>query len=332
MDQLVKSVYSTFFFDNPVFFIDVSRVIAGISCCSLPQQCFDVSPVYYTTLEIALSEYLHGRINAERLFSAAESVERELLRNLKENELYPVAETLGIKIVPVVSFLSRVFSEPQLQPDIQFYACLKRESVEEWKKVEMEILKGEIDLKRGWKEILSLEGSALGYPDCCVKNYVESKGTFPAENAVILDMIESEEFASLLTAIESNKVVAYPYLFTSNFYPCSVRCKKARKIGELIEFWLEGIGEAYAFAFKVRTMINALYILSTAYSAYTAGATGKFGERLKSFFIEIDARWMELLESVHTHMRRLTTFTNMFIRRMHANSSKSSHTAKNEKN
>ncbi len=324
MDRISNQVFSNFFFLNPVFFLEIARIRSHLAKCVLPQQIFDVSENVVAKVNFALQKFHAGLIDADELFHVINAAEHELKTSVKQTKLHDVCKILEIEIVPYVGLINRITCSETI--DVQFFVC-KDYELKTLKSTERKILKGRISLEKGRKKLIRAEGKILGYPKCCIDEYARSKGGFPAESKLILEMIESNAFLKLLEHLERSEVIPFYSLFTSNFYPCSLECRRAAKIGEKLDNWLYQGNKIFSDAFRVRTMMNALYNLCTAYSAHIAGSESFFGNRLREFFSKLDSSHVELITSITPHMRRLTEFTNVFISRIYASLQESSRNA-----
>ncbi len=300
MDNALEESFKRFS-ENPVFFLEVSRIFSGISKCVLVQQVYEVPTVVNEKISDSLSDFVKGRIGVKDLFNIAFECEKTL-ENFCKNTY-----GLEVKVVPYIGFVSRVLSRPVLTPEYLFFVGEFDRS--ELRQIEKKLLSGKLSFERAQKKLIEKEGKLLGYPKCCIKNYVESKRAIPAESKIILEMFEKGSFKKLFTALESSRIEPIYSLFTSNFYPCSIDCNNAVSLGLHLDSWL---GQ-YSRAFRLRTMVNALYIFNTAVVASKLDT--KFGKKLRSFLIEYD-KWVIFCESISDKIKKITEFSNLFINRI----------------
>ncbi len=272
-------------FENPVLFLEISRIKCGVAKCVLPQQVFTVPQEFAT--------------------------EDEILKHLKDTREYQMVVDNGLEVYPFFTFVNRILSKPTITPDVQFFVhkgCRKEFDV--MRKIEREVLNGSIGLEDAREKLIRIEGRMFGYPDCCIENYIKGKTSLPAESKLILEGIESGVFDDVLGAFLNSEVLSLPQFFTSGFYPCSIGCKRAVSVGKKIERWL---GEARD-VFRVRCMVNALHLIVAGYKA--SKGRGKFSEKVGRFYSGIESKKLELIEIVQPHISNLTAFTNHFIRRI----------------
>ena len=267
--------------------------------------------------------YIRGGTNLFALISSRKELKRELKFLISKANLSKVIKEFKLTIEPNINFIDRILREKVYRIDVQFFACRNPSLIKKMEKIENRILNGSLDFAVGKKRLIRTEGYLFGYPSCCVQKYIAGKEGFPSETSLIMEMIETGEFNRLIKSLDKNRVEPFHYLFTSNFYPCSTDCRRANKIGERVKKWLSRIDEKYAEIFEMRTMINALYNLCTAYTAHEVGSSEILNKTLNSFFRKLDAKWKNLIKDIRPQIRDLTAFTNSFIRRIYVDSQKS---------
>jgi hypothetical protein len=312
MDLESKRVFSNYFYFNPVFFLEVARVKAGISNYVLPQQILpDVILPFQFVIEAAAENFVSRKINSTKLYSITRNVEKNILKSAKNSEVGSWCEELELKLIPKIYFLNRILSSPTITPDVNIYVA--NEVGNELKsigKIERKVLDGKIDFEEGRKKIIEIEGKMLGYPECCIENFTSSKEEdIPAETKLVYECIENNHFIRIVDSLSKSRMELFPSLFTSNFYPCSFDCKKAMQIGFSIDKWLED----FSPAFRLRTMINGLYLLVSAYKSHTHGSPQ---QKVDNFFYSLNRDWIDLLNSVEGVISNLTEFTNALILRI----------------
>uniref|UniRef100_A0A7C3MAY5 DUF483 domain-containing protein n=1 Tax=Archaeoglobus fulgidus TaxID=2234 RepID=A0A7C3MAY5_ARCFL len=308
MDFKSLKVYRERFWLNPVLFLEVSRVKSGISRCALPQKIFEPDFSVYELLNNSFVRFLNGECGVEELYETAENFE-EILSSLS-NSLTNAIHELNLHLTPVVVFVNRVLTGDMLYPEIQFFVSKNPAELKRLKKIEMKILEGKIEFRKGKEKLMRIEGKILGYPECCVDKYIESKKTFPAESRLIVECIESGIFNAVLDAFKKSKIVSIPQFFTSNFYPCSVECKRAERLGLRIEEWIDEYGDA----FRLWSMVNVLYHLAVGYKA--SKVEDDFGKRLKNFYSGLEIPDKEIIRALFPYTDNLTRFANLFIARV----------------
>ncbi|MET1123781.1 MAG: DUF483 domain-containing protein [Archaeoglobaceae archaeon] len=155
------------------------------------------------------------------------------------------------------------------------------------------------------RKLVELEGEYLGYPRCCVRSYANSA----RESALILEAFESGLFEDLLASLARNKAIEAYQFFTSEFYPCSVDCQKAERIGRRLA---KSLGE-FEDVFHLRATIVVLKLLCTAYKTIPYG--GSVSKAAREFFAT-RKEWAQFVESVKDSIVFVDVFVNEFIRRV----------------
>ncbi len=309
MDFLTLQIYKKRFWLNPVLFLEVSRVKSGISNCVLPQKVFEPDFSVYEKLNTQFARFMNGECGVGELWETAEVVEELALNSLNSALIKAVSE-LGLRLTPVVIFANRVLKKEVFYPEIQFFVCKNAANLKRLKMIDRKILEGKIEFGKGRDRLIRIEGKILGYPECCVDKYIEGKKEFPAESRLIIECIEHGIFDVVLEAFKKSQIISLPQFFTSNFYPCSVGCKRAEKMGLKIEEWL---GE-FRDAFRLWSMVNVLYHLVVGYK--TSKAKDDFGRRLKSYYSGLESQDVEIINALSPHTADLAEFAKLFIRRV----------------
>ncbi len=325
MDSSTLEVFRAKFWLNPVLFLEASRIKSGVSKCVMPQRVFEPDFSVYETLNIQFTRFVNGDIDIEELFEVTEIIEEKALKSVDPAILTVISE-LDLEIIPTVAFTNRVLSREVFYPEIQFFVSrTPGDYAKRLKKLEKKILEGKIEFGQGREKLVRIEGELLGYPKCCIDGYVESKRTFPAESRLVVECIERGIFDSVVKAFKKSQIISVPQFFTSNFYPCSVECENASRIGLELEEWLE----EFANAFRIRSMVNALYYLITGYKA--TRVKGSYGERLRVYYSRLGSEDRGVIKAVEPHIGNLTQFTNIFISRILKGFSNQSKTGENQK-
>lgn len=327
MEFKSKSVLSQKFWLNPVFFLEISRVGCGSARGVIPQQVFPVDGRILKLLNKFFEDFLRDRISASELIEASHALESQMEEKLKANRLVLAAEEMELRVLPTVIFVNRILRHPSIFPDVQFFVG-KQLSLKNLRNVERKVLEGKMKLEKGRREIIRLEGRILGYPNCCVESFVKEKTSNSPESRLILQCIESGTFDSLLNALANSRLTFFPQFFTTNFYPCSPDCRKAEEVGRRIEYWLED--EKLTAAFRLRTMVNLLYVLATAYRA--SKAEGEFAVEVRKYFSHLDSGSLEVVKAIENVIINITPFTNNLIESIVAGFSEKRNLAENQKN
>ncbi len=242
-----------------------------------------------------------------KLFKCASLPQQVFDENFRRSEEYSICRSLGLEVFPYKAYVSRIISSASVTPVTQFF--VSRRPPRRIEKIERSFLDGRLSLERARRKVIHAEGEYLGYPRCCVRSYAESKEGLPAESRVLLECISEGIFDELIDALRKNELLVFHQFFTSGFYPCSVRCRRAERIGKKLCTELED----YAVAFSLRSMVIALHLLCTAYKA--SRFDGLLSREAKKFFGE-RRDILPLVKSTHSHISTITAFTNEFIRRI----------------
>ncbi len=254
------------FLSNPVFFIEISRILGGIS------KIVALKPFELQSLE-------------------AEFCKRNGLK----------AFFLDLKV-------SRILGDSKISPMTLFVVTRDKKFLKAIQRVENRVLSGELSFQKGRRRLIELEGKLFGYPECCVKAYARSKSNIPLETKLIIECFESGTFKSLLASLKNSRIDFFPQFFTMNFYPCHLECRKAKRVGiKLVKF----LGD-FENAFKLRTMLNALYLLRVAYKS--TFYNGNLSKKAKEFFNLQDGDVLGMLEAIVDVDYEL--FSNKFIKRV----------------
>ncbi len=271
--------------DYPSFYIELERIRAELTYCVMPVHPF---------VEI------HGFVplileNPRYAKELAEST-------VRKGGVYRRLVEMGMDIVIAPVLLSRVLSF-EIVPDFSVYVCdvggkgEVEKTVEKMAKLEKRAIKRR-DLKCRLK-ISELEGGMLGYPKCCISNFVRLKGesaigrSIPPETFTILNCLKSGLFEELLRFF-SNPPKELPQeffaFFTSNFYPCDVNCSKAIDIGMRVYECLDSVKQKI---YRCKLILNVLNLLASAYKSYEfvrrRGAKTEFGREISEFFGNLSA-------------------------------------------
>jgi hypothetical protein len=318
MDPKIRNTFLDHFFENSVFFLESARIYAGLSKYVLLQQTFSDTLLNFTPeLKYLLQCYLSDEIGVNELYSRIRVIERSIKQETERNVLSKLCEKLGLRIHPKIFFVNRILSTPPLLISVDVYVSKSNGSeLDRLQDIERKILKGKVDRTTGRGRIIRLEGKILGYPECCIENYAQGKETGKsAERNLVDECLTKGYFDSLLSHYIHSKILFTPSLFTSNFYPCSIGCLEAVEIGEKIRDWLADLSTSLSTPFEFRTMVNGLYLLTTAYKTYIH----KKSQKLEQFFSKLDENSINLVGSVATVISNLTDFTNTLIARIFRN-------------
>ncbi|MFO7965982.1 MAG: DUF483 domain-containing protein [Archaeoglobaceae archaeon] len=277
----VESISTTFDI-SPIFFVETARVQAGTTDCVLLQQFFTDIATYATEeLYKILESQDHQKIN---------KLDDWVHKKMERYSLYTTSRGTGLEIIPCATILNRI-SRPLLSPGFFFYLCNEqssekvREKISEIRKMELETLKeldtGDInsgaeqlghDLVESIVNINKMEGDLLGYPQCCVSQFIRSREEGRNhETDIALQCLKNKDLDLALDCFLTPQEVkdielpnSFHSHFTSNFYPCSTGCEKAIAISKRNEQYFGSFNTAY----KGRLILNVMYHLATCYGSY----------------------------------------------------------------
>lgn len=312
MDENSRRIFSQNFSLSPVLFLEISRIKCNASQYVLPQNVSKVDSVdisLHETLNEHFARFINGEIGVGELLNVTEKVE-EVAVDLVNGKIRDIINALNLKIIPTAIFINRILSKGVFSPEIQFFVCKDVEKLKNLKKVERKVLEGKIEFGKGRERLIRMEGKMLGYPECCVESYVESKRTFPAESRFIMEGLEKGVFKEVIRAFMDSRILSVPQLFTSNFYPCSTECEKAKKVGLKLEEWLED----YSNAFRLRSMLITLFYAATGLKA--SKSSGSYAERLREHYNSLGSKEVEILDIFEKNLSNQTKFTNTFLSRV----------------
>jgi len=171
-----------------------------------------------------------------------------------------------------------IFDPITLEPSyrLSVYVCKDREKA-------LKILRKIEELEanptlENLRKMIELEGKLLGYPRCCVRKFsrlkVERKNP---EARIIEECIERGIFEEVLRFYPEPNPDKALSLFTSNFYPCRLDCKKAYEIGKkLVD---------YNPNYRYKVVLNILNLLVPVFEIYKNFREPKtdFGKLVFSF-------------------------------------------------
>ena len=129
------------------------------------------------------------------------------------------------------------------------------------------------------KKMIMLEGKLLGYPKCCISSFSQKKvKRLSPEKDVIVDCIKHDIFVEVLESFPDPNLPEKSYsLFTMNFYPCRIDCKRALDVGKkLVEFNPK---------YRHKIVLNVLNLLVPVFEVYEKFRQPKthFGRVVHSF-------------------------------------------------
>lgn len=214
----------------------------------------------------------------------------------------------GLKLFELETKVSRILSDLKFVESKNFLLAKDGRFIRKLQSIESKILDGKMDFEKGRRRLIKLEGKLFGYPECCTRTYAKSKGSFPLETSLIVDTFEKGFFEELMNKLRKSEIFFLPQFFTLNFYPCKADCRRAEKIGLKIE---KSLGD-FSLAFRIRTMLNTLYLLCVAYKSINYG--GLLGRTAKKFFSKLEGEELEMIEAVSRV--DYEDFSNNFIRNL----------------
>jgi hypothetical protein len=232
---------------------EASRLLAGVSKCIMYNPFPDLT-VEYEMRARAVVTHETGKI--ENVYASIEELEEELREKVTGFEF----SNLEIQVEPFFFLVNRIVSTGRIliSPELQFYLCIDRVSrtLRKIRKAELRVIKSRKPEKIC--RVNELEGELLGYPDCCISNFSKRKRLRNlGKNVKSPEGEIAEEFVNtgyhlLVDRVFSNRALLKDAelpnsLFTFNFYPCSIKCKKAEKTGERCKNALAEIGEETLF-------------------------------------------------------------------------------------
>ena len=293
---------------SPTLFFEVARIVANTSFCVLPQQVFTFK---FNNLRLlnSIFSYIAGEIDCKKLESEINYIEREAINFLKKDDLSKILHNLDMEVIPFCTIVDRILNseETPIFPTIYYYVYKKgkRERVEEVlhkiRAFEIEVL-SENELEKRL-EIVKLEGKLLGYPECCINEFLDLKKrailnnySLSPEKKTILELLESgllNKFHELLENIDSFEYVYS--LFSLNFYPCSIFCKKAIKIGKTCNDHLDKNNRAY----RCGLIFNTFYHIATGYKSYTISKRkdSEYLKKISIYYNNLKPDVQEILEA-----------------------------------
>ncbi len=324
---------STTFDISPIFFVETGRIKAGTTDCVLLQQFFtDIATNYTPKLHQMLErgsyhagpqaidpnavELKHREIN---------EIEGQIHKELEKHTLHEVSRDNGLEIIPCATILNRI-SKPLVSPGVFFYLCRRERSEEVQQKlssireIELEAFNelnesypnSPEEADSEWVEkivsINRMEGELLGYPQCCVSEFIKSreKGR-NHETEIALQCLQNGDVELALDCFLTPRKVRGVELpnsfyshFTSNFYPCSVECDQAISISKRNEHCF---GDLY-IAYEGRLILNVLYHLATSYGSYriikahNLKLENDYRKQVWKFFDRFDEENLQFMEKI----------------------------------
>ena len=293
------------FESNPSFYIEVLRIKAGLTDCVLPFHPFkDIIAKYMLT-----DDYVEERIE----------------KDIKRSNEYKTLSEMNLDLVVYVTILDRILSDLVIHPTVLVYVCNAskinkiRKKLKKIKELEMKAIhRRSIEYRL---KVNEMEGRLLNYPECCISNFVELKYksmlglASPPETKLVMECLENNLLLKILGLFKNpDSLVDEIYsLFTSNFYPCSIECSKAMEMGKRYEEFLEG---KYKKAYKCKLILNALYLLLSAYNSYKLMKSPKteYGQMIFKFFNSLSKSEIDKIEKINKLvMMDILDFENKYI-------------------
>jgi len=197
-----------------------------------------------------------------------------VVNHLTKNE-YNTIKDMGLDVAVFQAKINWIVSsqEPLPSNHLLFYVFRKNCKKEVMKTLkEIERLEKNPTLENRLR-INELEGILLGYPDCCVREFIHLKRlsslgeALPPETKTVLECIRSGLFAEVLKNFPEPEIPEIAYsLFTSNFYPCKIGCTKAKRIGKDYKNYLD----KYSLAYRCKIVSNVINLLVPVFEIYRA--------------------------------------------------------------
>ncbi len=267
---------------SPIFFVETGRIKAKTTDCALLQQ-------FFTDIGSYATEELH-KILESRAYQNINKLEEWIYQKMERYSLYTASRENGLEIIPCATILNRI-SKPLLSPNIFFYLCNEGESgkvsekLSTIREIEVEAFK-ELDKKdtNVNREELShdqleklvtinrMEGELLGYPQCCVSEFIKSREEERNhETDIAFQCLKNRDLEFALNCFLTPQKVrdvelpnSFHSHFTSNFYPCSIGCENAIAVSKRNKQYFGEFDTVY----KGRLILNILYHLATCYGSY----------------------------------------------------------------
>ncbi len=267
---------------NIAFRIELERILVGVTRCVLPNHPFPIKD-----------------------FVGLVPIDPELAKSLAEKAIrdhpdHKELENMGLSAMAFPILLSRVL-KLTFAPDIQVFVCdidwkdELEKRLERMKKIEAAALR-ERD-ERKWTKLVRTEGKILGYPECCIEKFVRGKlKSDPPETRLIARCIDEgllDKIYSLLRNPTHPDEDLFIF-FTSNFYPCDLKCKKALRIGVTVR---DSLGGKLKRVYELKVILNSANVLMSAYGTYRfvklRGIRTEFGRLVEEFFEGKDIGFMD---------------------------------------
>ena len=330
MNLNLKNVFSI----NPILFFEVVRILANVAVCVLPQQVFNVNSNNLHLLNTTFS-YISRSINLQKFKEEINNVENRISNTLEDNKIKKELRELGIDVLPFCTIVDKIISSKEMPifPNVQYYVYKIEEEdsvkkiLEKIRKMEIEILNSK-NIKSQLKnrlKIIKLEGELLGYPKCCInefiklkkKNILEGYKVTP-EKKVIIDLLNSkmlEEFQKIIESSLSYFNESLYSLFSMNFYPCSIACRNAIKVGKICEEYLDNVENAFKKGYRCGLLFNAFYHIVTGYNSYITSKNkdSSYIRQISKHYCKLKPEIKEILDASKNVITNLH-FGNAFIK------------------
>ncbi len=157
------------------------------------------------------------------------------------------------------------------------------------------------------RKMIRIEGRLLGYPRCCTDSFIRKKlkGGYPERDTVI-ECIEEGVFKEVVKSFPKAEISTYS-LFTSNFYPCRLRCRKAERIGEM----LVEMDDRYVF----KIVLNVINVLVPVFEVYRIKPKTDFGRIVHEFVESLGGLREKAERIVEDFKRNPAQFENNYLKR-----------------
>ncbi len=313
---------------NPTLFFEVARIEARVTNCVLPQQVFLVDVDKLNNLANLVSSYMNGLVDVEKLIHKINEIEFNVGEELKTNNLRKKLNELDMEVLPFCTLIDRILSSKEILvfPTVQYYVYDSskerqiRKKLRRIRKLEMMILEKQDKLKNRMK-IIKREGELLGYPKCCINEFLKLKrkavlfGSITPEKKVVMELLDLEILKTLPEIFNGLSFDLFYSLFSLNFYPCTIKCKRAVKIGKTCVDYLDQFG--YRKAYECCLLFNAFYHLVTGYKSYLLLKDGKCKSKYSKKVVTHFSKLRPDIEEVLSAAKNVITdvkFGNEFIK------------------
>jgi len=260
---------------NISLIFETGRIAAKLSKCAMYCTSPEVSAGAGIPLQKLISGYIESIYSLRELYRYVEKLEKWALSEISFHTPKLLAPYVELEAIPFCFLLNRIISslKPDFAPEMQFYIIDRKyksavsKSLSKIRRIEQQAIKRRSADRI--PKINEVEGKMLGYPGCCVSAFTKLKQErIMGKQSPSPERVIAEEFVEIgldkLTVKALKRPVELPEetysLFTTNFYPCSLKCDRAIELGKTYQDFLDKIAKGVFTAGVAANLASILVV------------------------------------------------------------------------